>query len=340
MRRIHGYVLVKESNQGIPNLVVCAYDSETTLQEVIGERPRANVLTPLFMEKLGKRIGSVLTDREGAFQLTRDDLQFEGVESRPDLLLLVLAPEDVVDPKRPFVTPPEQRLLYISSVPRTDAGAEEAFIIRLLQAQLDASGIPLNSEPTGAQRRLVATNQLLQDLESNAVIRGALKTQLHPRLKEQYVKNVSFRKQVRDSVKLSALPRALRDHPLRLEDPMDLEKLQKQVVNDGLKRLKDYEPQLRLRLTPAQLRSTGLKVGKRGAVTGKINTLKLADTMRTLLGGVTLVRKDDFAPSSLSPRALDARYSVPSAAPRAPNKSKAGKRGQSRKKSVARKRRR
>src|SRR5882724_3873048 len=80
MRRIHGYVLVKESNQGVPNLVVRAFDCETAVQELLNDRSRA-VVPPLFMERLGTPIGSVLTDKDGAFHLTRVDLHFEGVES-------------------------------------------------------------------------------------------------------------------------------------------------------------------------------------------------------------------------------------------------------------------
>src|SRR5258707_402304 len=124
MQRIHGYVLVKETNSGVPNLVVAAFDSDVAIRDLVTDHPRTNVFTPQFMDKLGKRIGSVLTESDGRFNLNREELHFEGVESRPDLLLIVFAPEDILDAKRPFVLPPEQRILYISSVPRADAGAE------------------------------------------------------------------------------------------------------------------------------------------------------------------------------------------------------------------------
>ena len=35
MKRIYGSVLVKETNSGVPNLVVVAYDSEKTMQDII-----------------------------------------------------------------------------------------------------------------------------------------------------------------------------------------------------------------------------------------------------------------------------------------------------------------
>src|SRR5207249_3509965 len=102
--------------------------------------------------RLGKRIGSVLTDQEGKFTLASEDLEFQGNESRPDLVILVFAPEDVQKLEEPYPLPPEKRVLYISSVPRVDAGAEEAFVIRLLQAQLDKFNISAQKSETDSNR--------------------------------------------------------------------------------------------------------------------------------------------------------------------------------------------
>src|SRR6266508_3896534 len=134
MKQISGYVLVKETNSGVPNLVVTAYDSKKPIQEIIaGDANRRN----LTLKDLGKRIGSVLTDQDGKFILKSEDLEFPGNESRPDLLIIIFALEDIQKMNEPYPLPPEERVLYISTVPRADAGAEKAFVIRLLQAQLD-----------------------------------------------------------------------------------------------------------------------------------------------------------------------------------------------------------
>jgi hypothetical protein len=131
MRQIFGYVLAKETNQGVPNLVVTAYDSGGAVDSL---RNRAR--TAEVMSKLGKRIGSVLTD-DGKFLLSSEDLEFPGNEPRPDLVVAVFAPEDIYDAKIPYPHPPEERILYMSLMARDDAGAQEAFVIRLLQSQLD-----------------------------------------------------------------------------------------------------------------------------------------------------------------------------------------------------------
>lgn len=36
MKQTSVYVLVKETNSGVPNLVVTAYDTENSIQEIIG----------------------------------------------------------------------------------------------------------------------------------------------------------------------------------------------------------------------------------------------------------------------------------------------------------------
>lgn len=332
MKRIHGYVLVRESNQGVPKLVVQAFDSETSIQALM-ESSRAG-LPPRLLERLGTRIGSVLTDQDGAFCLTRDDLQFEGVESRPDLILVVQAPEDVLDPKRPFVLPPEQLVLYISAKPRADAGAEEAFVIRLPQARLDAFRIPLSTTTLGTQQRLAATSTLLQDIEQSSEIRDQMKRKLHPRLKEEHARNVALRDKAKKAVNLSALPLSVREHPHLLKDPADLPKLQKEVVKAGVKQFKDdYEPNLRFTLRAAELRSLGMRVDKNGNAKGKINTQRLTEKLRELVGGVHLVRREDFPPSAVSPEALLARYA--NAGHTSPMPQRRRKPGQSKKKQTA-----
>ena len=65
MRQIFGYVLVKETNAGVPTLVVTAYDSGSALDGIHNRAPTAEVLN-----KLGKRILAVK-----AGQITRFDTQ-------------------------------------------------------------------------------------------------------------------------------------------------------------------------------------------------------------------------------------------------------------------------
>src|SRR5258708_1882565 len=66
MKTIYGRVLVKESNVGVPNLVVAAYDSERGSLD-IAATPGSRTAPVPITERLGKRTASALTGPDGAF---------------------------------------------------------------------------------------------------------------------------------------------------------------------------------------------------------------------------------------------------------------------------------
>jgi hypothetical protein len=306
MKTISGYVLAKETNFGIPNLVVAAYDSDTTIQDI-----HEHGISPQLVQQLGKRIGSVLTDRDGVFALTTEALDFPGNESRPDLLIIVFAPEDIQDIQHPYPLPPEKRILYISTVPRADAGAAEAFVIRLLQAQLDQFHI---SAGTAAKQSGTDSNRLAHSIESTWVFRDSLRQRLQGRLQEEQKKADKFTAMAKEKVKnLSAIPLHLRDNKLRnnkflIKDKKNLtglKKLQDDVFTEGLKRLEKHNPTLRLTLSRNDLTELGLKE-ERGRVTGKVDPLKLAAKVRSVMKGVDLIRVRGF--NNPSPDELETKY--------------------------------
>src|SRR5262245_13817132 len=97
MNTIRGKVVVKESGDGVPDLVVVAYDVDPASDP---DEDAAALASSSGL--VGDRIGSVLTDEDGAFELDYGDDAFrvgDADERRPDILLTVLAPEDAaVDP--------------------------------------------------------------------------------------------------------------------------------------------------------------------------------------------------------------------------------------------------
>lgn len=142
--RIAGQVILKESGIGIPDLLVVLFDVDPDdgvdlVATGHGGEPRPH----------GDRIGSVRTstgrgedEQAGAFELdyTRDDIgSASQQESRPDLLLMVLAPEEHAEE-------PDARVLFVSAV-REDAGRNEEWVVRLATAQLEAAGVPLPTVP-------------------------------------------------------------------------------------------------------------------------------------------------------------------------------------------------
>jgi hypothetical protein len=309
MKRISGYVLAKETNSGISNLIVAAYDSEKSIRDTVSGNRMQEALS---LTDLGKRIGSVLTDQTGRFVLESEDLEYQGNQSRPDLLIVISAPEDVQDVKTPYPLPPEERILYISTVPREDAGAEEAFVIRLLKEQLDHFHIPAN---LSTQASNTNDNRLATSVEAAWDFQDRLRDRFKPRLLEEQKRSDGFRSKAEQKVRnLSAIPAYLRNDDLTNNSLLingkrdlahNLKPRQDQVVENGLKRLKTRDAVVRLRLTETELEELGLRVSE-GKVVGDLDPDKLAEKLRLRLNGSDLVRKRGL--NNPPPEALIKRY--------------------------------
>jgi len=142
---ISGKVVVKESGIPIPDLLVVVYDIDPgTRSEESFTVPGTSIDTvhPAAMTGPGDRIGSVLTNHNGMWSLAYDDGEFRVLnpaEKRPDLLLMVLAPEDADADKPPII-------LYSSKILRIDSGRNEESIIRITGKQLIDAKIPIPAD--------------------------------------------------------------------------------------------------------------------------------------------------------------------------------------------------
>lgn len=309
MRQISGFVLVKETNSGLPNLVVAAYDTEKSIQEISSVSSAGRTL---LLKDVGKRIGSVLTNHDGKFVLNREELEFPGNETRPDLLLVVFAPEDIQSLDAPYPLPPEERILYISSIPRTDAGAEESFLIRLLQGQLDHFHITVTPS---TNENNVTTNRLATAIEGTWNFGDNLRQRLQQRLQQEQKKSESLYAKARENVQnLSAIPMYLRNSELRknmllIHGKQDLahnlQAKQEQAIANGLERLQTLNPIMHLRLSKNDLKDLGLKI-KEGKIVGDVNLEKLTEKVGSRVSGFDLVRKRGL--NNPSPTELIEKY--------------------------------
>jgi len=203
MKQISGYVLVQGTNVGVPNLVVSAHDARDSSESATSERTLEG-LTRL----LGRRLGSVLTDANGRFALSGEDLQFEGNEARPNLVLTVSAPEDVRTVEKPTPRSAEDRLLYISAMPRRDAGAEEAFVIRLLPSQIDKFRIA--AAPSAGQT-VTSASRLADTLQASFDAQDLVRARFQARLGSQVTTAQKRHETAKNKFKnLSAIPAHLR----------------------------------------------------------------------------------------------------------------------------------
>lgn len=206
---VSGKILVKESGAGIPDLLVILFDidnwgdpeerSDGALlrQSATGLNTSTNTgfdVSLLF--KMGDRIGSTLTDASGEFLfdvIPKDfNLPPKTTEQKPDLVLLVLAPEE---PGLDI----NSRLLYLSNHIRLNAGTRESYIIKLSNELLANKGIfrdNLNQkiqnyrEKKDNQKRLKEgikkINEEFSELESEQ------KQELRKTLKEAVLPNLSI----------------------------------------------------------------------------------------------------------------------------------------------------
>ena len=295
MLQVFGYVFARETGAGIPNLVVVAFDCGRAHESLRSQSPTAEIL-----QNLGTRIGSVLTASDGRFVLTADDLAFQGNESRPDLVIVVFAPEDVNDPERPYPEPPDRRVLYVSLLPRVDAGAREAFVIRLARAvvgkYLNNAGI----EPV--------INGFEQAWKARDTIADGLKA--------RHIQELERRSSAREDAamrvkKLTAVPLTLRNNKFLVTNRAALsetvergaskatkqEVLQAESMHTGLQKLKRAGKANIRRLYVSKSDLEALEVSlKDGQLSGGHTTLAKLDALTLRLnGGNDLIRKKSGA---------------------------------------------
>jgi hypothetical protein len=173
-----GKVVVRESGAGVPDLVVVLYDLDPrTVLDEVGQLSRTVHAVDLWNGIQGDRLGSVVTDLNGQFELSLDgkDSQIRNSEKRPDLLLLVTAPEQADEDHCPAV-------LHVSCV-RENARRQESFVIWVPAAVLEDAGIPVpiaRRRPTAVPRDILWRIHDEQDRELE--VRHGLREMVQHRL--------------------------------------------------------------------------------------------------------------------------------------------------------------
>jgi hypothetical protein len=171
---VFGKVLTKENGLPIPNLVVAAFDYDP---------PEAGPpISPIELSSHSlDRLGSTLTDEQGAFTIQFDaNLFLDGQqeEARPDILIAVYPPEEPSsdDEGAPDDSIPRPLFFSLRSV-RIRSGLQEAFMVRISQQILNEHEL-LPASSTGneaylerlktklinANERTTAVKQLLSDI--------------------------------------------------------------------------------------------------------------------------------------------------------------------------------
>jgi len=174
---LYGQIVRADNDAGIANLNVTIFDIDSAILELIqsqfgGDRSvselfdfksassssetiqqiLALIFGPAQEEDgelrgdapAGDRLGSVLTDQAGKFELSFSDEVFndERKEKRPDLLLIAFGPDVSVDlGGSGFGLPQTHRIVHFSLMPRWNAGRQEAFFIKIPESLFEKAGL-------------------------------------------------------------------------------------------------------------------------------------------------------------------------------------------------------
>lgn len=309
MGKIHGFVLSKETGRPISNLQVAFFDSSAEPSTVLRSLEEHDKHPPHERWALfGTSLGSVLTDEAGRFELDFTHLP-QGGGAREHVLLVVFAPDDVASVDRPFPLPPEKRLLYMSSLPKFEQGAQ-AYLIRLLPAQLEKFGLaPAGSPPTSEPAHDPSSKTYADTLERTFIFKDNLKTLVKPRIQAQVAHLTAAKTAAKKKfANLSAIPAENRNHPQLLTDPSQLPELMRKTVAAGISKLAAAPRDLDLSLSADEVKALDLKVSEKGVVSGHVNAAALAAFLSARNGGVDLVAK---RPSNVDPAQLLARHAPP-----------------------------
>lgn len=259
---VAGKIFVEASGQGIADLVVTLYDLDpvtynefnnggSSLDDLI-DNLFQNSAMRTWLDFPGDRIGSVLTDRFGRFQLPFNDEEFRvrNTEKRPDLLLFVFGPD------RAMGNHPFQRLLHYAWVPRVNAGRLEHYAIAISRERLLEKGVVLGRQ--------------LQDPEAYAKEerqRIAHYLSLHSNITSLYREQITATNERRGrarsfwrNIGTHLLPADGLGARFYLPRGEPLESSQRQAVVEGMQNLRDavMSPGIRLHFSPDQLLRLGL----------------------------------------------------------------------------------
>lgn len=166
MNRITGKVVLENSRGGVADLVVLAVDVDPvklpemdfgyfiSSENLVGllDLPHESGATEEVESWSPTRLGSVVTDHNGVFEIEFSDALFktkdDGSDRRPDIVLYVMVPDRPAG-ETPIGRSIKDRIVYHTRPVRFEAGRMESFVIFLNEEQLSQFGLSVLPPPAG-----------------------------------------------------------------------------------------------------------------------------------------------------------------------------------------------
>lgn len=189
---VQGRIFDTTTKDGIGGLVITVYDLNRG-----AERTATNDLGILL--KNATRVGSVLSDENGAFVLSYDNNDVAALHSekaRLDLLVVVSAHDDEKGSK--------ENVIYFSNPPRVNAGRVENFSIGISHATLEKFG--LSNEPKVSERLASYKRDRTGERELSAGITEFHRAEIDRARKEKTVLRAELLNTIATDVRVATLP--------------------------------------------------------------------------------------------------------------------------------------
>lgn len=294
-RRISGRVLVRETHTPIAGIHVAVFEVDRGVRKGPANGGSVPRLSAKSVDSFTTRLGSVLTDNDGNFELVIDAEVAKrfGANKLADPVVVVSAPEDS-DPKTRLPRPPADRVLHISYLPRWNAGIVEAYVIRIEQDVLDRFGIPSRQHPAPDTSVSGTVDSFGAALQRSIVDRARLREMVKERAVER--KRIAQDRAERSTRLVEGLGRIpLRGNPKYfLDHPDNLAKVHDAAVTAGLARIQSYTGSMMLNLTREDLKGLGLTIDSGGKLSGTVQPADLQAMMAKSTQGMDLVRTRDL----------------------------------------------
>lgn len=292
---IQGLVKHQDTLQGISDLLVVALDLDPSL-------PNGSQ-TGDFSDNLDRivrydRLGSVLTDNSGKFLLEFEEADFKVLqpEARPDIILIVLAPETAQSSPSPSAMfndwSVNANIIHISPPIRVKSGRIESYSIRVPQESLDRFDIRLSpaSNLIDPTRSSLLWQAQREHLDQKIALRfdhiaglSAISTHVQDRLTPLFA-----------DFDLSSYSSSDRAKSTYLGAGDDLSVLQEDIISAGMTRLDGQSKQaLGLSLTAEAAREWGILQAD-GSIPGRIRSEDLEARLRDAVGNILERRRESF----------------------------------------------